>query len=552
MSSAPRYRWASNLFRAAFIAAVAAMVCCAAAQRPRTDKAAVVFNRSELFYLYSRVGSFGPEDRAKLVSERIAALADDRSVEPDQIEVRPGNGVTDIMIGDQPIAQVTAADADALGIDRDRLAERYAQRIQKAITSYRTERSVPMVVRGAIYALLATAALLLVLRMLALLFARLAATLRGLRGTRVRGFRYHDSEILTADHVVHALVWLLDAVRIVTLALLLYGYLTLVFGFFPWTVGYAQVLLGYMTEQFRSMGRAVAAAIPDLLTICIIVIIARYTLRAVLFFFTSIERGSISFAGFEREWAIPTYKLVRVLVIALAFVAAFPYIPGSKSPVFQGVSVFLGVIFSIGSGGSMSNMVAGVVMTYMRPFRIGDRVKIADTVGDVVEKGLLVTRIRTIKNVEVTIPNSTVLAGHIVNYSANAREDGLVLHTTVTIGYDAPWRRVHELLIEAAKKTPNIKDRPAPYVLQTSLDDNYVSYELNAYTDQPNRMATIYSMLHQQIQDTFNEAGVEIMSPRYTALRDGNETTIPIANRPEDYRAPAFRVEQTGADGDRT
>ena len=221
----------------------------------------------------------------------------------------------------------------------------------------------------------------------------------------------------------------------------------------------------------------------------------------------------------------------------------FPYLPGADSPAFKGISVFLGVLFSLGSTSAIGNIVAGVILTYMRAFSLGDRVQIADTMGDVVEKTLLVTRIRTIKNVDITIPNAMVLGSHITNYSSSSQQYGLILHTTVTIGYDAPWRQVHQLLIDAATATENILQLPAPFVLQTSLDDFYVSYQINAYTDRPALMARTYSELHQNIQDRFNEARVEIMSPHYSTLRDGNQTTIPPDYLPDDYRTPGFKFE---------
>ena len=190
----------------------------------------------------------------------------------------------------------------------------------------------------------------------------------------------------------------------------------------------------------------------------------------------------------------------------------------------------------------MGNIIGGIVITYMRPFIIGDRVKIADTIGDITEKTLLVTRIRTIKNVDITIPNAMVLGSHIINYSTSAKNKGLILHTTVTIGYDAPWRKVHELLKAAAAATENVLTEPAPFILQTALDDFYVHYELNAYTDKPNIMANIYSNLHQNIQDKFNEGGVEIMSSHYSTIRDGNQVTIPKDYLPKEYKVPAFRL----------
>jgi small-conductance mechanosensitive channel len=233
---------------------------------------------------------------------------------------------------------------------------------------------------------------------------------------------------------------------------------------------------------------------------------------------------------------------VRFLILAFTAVVVFPYLPGSHSPAFQGISIFLGLLFSLGSTSAIANVVAGSVLTYTRAFQLGDRVQIGETIGDVVEKSLLVTRIRTIKNVDISIPNAMVLGSHIINFSSAAEGAGLILHTSVTIGYDAPWRTVHKLLVDAALGCDHILKTPEPFVLQTSLNDFYVSYEINAYTDKPEAMASTYSAMHQNIQDKFYEAGVEIMSPHYSSLRDGNKAAIPQSYLAKNYAAPPFRV----------
>ena len=235
---------------------------------------------------------------------------------------------------------------------------------------------------------------------------------------------------------------------------------------------------------------------------------------------------------------------MRFLLIAFGLVVAFPYLPASDSPAFTGVSVFMGVLVSLASSSALSNMIAGIVLTYTGAFRLGDRVRIGDAFGDIVETSLLATRIRTIKNEEVTIPNSIALGSAVTNYTREARTLGLILHTSVTIGYDAPWRRVHELLVGAALATPGVLHEPRPFVWQTSLNDFYVTYEINAYTRSAREMIDIYAALHSNIQDSFYAAGVEIMSPHVTAIRDGNAVAIPEALRPRDYEAPSFRVEQ--------
>jgi small-conductance mechanosensitive channel len=252
-----------------------------------------------------------------------------------------------------------------------------------------------------------------------------------------------------------------------------------------------------------------------------------YLLKFLRFVADGIKDEKIHISGVHADLIDPTYQLLRFFIVAFAVVAAFPYIPGSESPVFRGISIFVGFLLSLGSTSLVSNIIAGIVLTYTRGLRVGDRVQIGEAVGDVIDRNLLVTRIRTIKNVVITIPNGKVLNGHIVNYSSSMVDKGLILNTTVTIGYDVPWRQVHQLLIDAALTTPGIQKDPKPYVLQTSLDDFYVSYELNAFTKDPSWMAVLYSRLHQHIQDEFTNAGVEIMSPGFTAYRNGNPLTIP-------------------------
>jgi small-conductance mechanosensitive channel len=273
-------------------------------------------------------------------------------------------------------------------------------------------------------------------------------------------------------------------------------------------------------------------------------LITTYLIKVNQYFFGELRDEKLTIRGFYPDWAEPTAKLVRVLILAASAIVAFPYLPGSDSPAFKGISVFLGVLLSLGSTSAVAHGVAGTILTYMRAFQTGDFVRIGGDVGEVIEKTLLVTRVRTQKNEVITIPNGTVLGGVVVNYSAEAHKRGVIFHTIVTIGYSAPWRQVHELLISAALATEDVLHDPSPFVLQTALNDFYVSYELNAYTDKPTNMQNIYSVLHQNIQDRFNEAGVEINSPHYASLRDGNETTIPQSYWPRDYKVPAFQVSQ--------
>ena len=331
--------------------------------------------------------------------------------------------------------------------------------------------------------------------------------------------------------------------------LAIYIALPILFGIFPWTKNFASTLIGYIINPVTKIATGLWNYLPSLITIIVIIFIFRYILKGIHFLKTEIEKEKLKIPGFYPDWANPTYQIVRILVFAFMIIVIFPYLPGSDSPVFRGVSVFLGFLFTFGSAGSLSNIIAGLILTYMRLFKIGDRVKIGEVTGDVIEKSLLVTRVRTIKNEIISIPNSTVMSSHTINYSSDAPDKGLIIHTTVTIGYDVPWRDMHKALIDAAIKTELVLKDPPPFVLQTSLDDFYVSYQVNAYIRDANKQAVIYSDLHQNIQDTCNERGIEILSPHFIYARDGNASTIPADYLPKDYKAPDFNI-KIKKDGD--
>jgi small-conductance mechanosensitive channel len=287
------------------------------------------------------------------------------------------------------------------------------------------------------------------------------------------------------------------------------------------------------------MGLAVLDAFPNLIFLTILILVVRYLVKLVRLFFAGVESGTILLANFDREWAWPTYRIVRFLVIAFTVVVAYPYIPGSQSPAFQGVSIFIGIIFSLGSSSFISNLIAGYSMTYRRAFRVGDRIQVGDVTGDVTESGLMVTRIRTIKNEEVVVPNSTILSNHIVNYSTLAKQAGLILHTTVGIGYETPWRQVEAMLMMAAERTPGLRKEPPPFVRQKNLGDFCVTYEINAHCDDPQSMARLYTDLHRNILDLFNEYGVQIMTPAY----EGDPQQPKLVPKAQWFAAPARSLE---------
>ncbi len=357
--------------------------------------------------------------------------------------------------------------------------------------------------------------------------ARVAQRLDGWRHTRFRVIKIQNLEILTPNQLTNLLILSASYVRYAAILLATTISLALILSLYPATQGLAQGFLGTIGEAVQLLWEKLLAFLPNLATLIGIAFLTRLALKLLRFFYKGLQKGKVRYAALHPELIEPTYQIARFLVIASAFVAAFPYIPGSSSPVFKGLSIFIGFLLSLGSTSLVTNVISGLVLTYTRGLKMGDRVDIAGCEGDVIDRTLLVTRVRTIKNEIISIPNAKVMQNQVVNYSTMAADEGLILHTSVTIGYDVPWRQVHQLLTDAARQTADVLREPAPFVLQTSLDDYYVSYELNAYTDEPSRMAEIYSDLHEHIQDNFAQDNVEIMSPAYMAVRDGQTPRIP-------------------------
>ena len=445
------------------------------------------------------------------------------------------------MAGKQIIVPVYAFSAKIEGRQPGEWARELAEKIRQAIAAYQKEHSF----RNLIIRIVKTVVALLVMIMLIILVNRGVRRLNRsiLASDRIRAIKIGEFEFLNAGRVKAVITSVVKTFRLLLILFLVYAYFHLGLSFFPQTQKYALNLYVSLLQAVGAIGEAIWEQTPALAFLVVLFLITRYILKSVGFFFNQVSEGKVTVAGLDAEVAPITYRIIRLLIIAFALVMAYPYIPGSASPAFKGISIFLGVLFSLGSTSAIANLIAGVSLTYTRSFRVGDVIKVGDAMGVVLERRLYITRIRTPKNHIVTIPNSTILAGHITNLSQQVREgEGLILHTSITIGYDAPWEKVHALLIEAAQRTAHILKNPPPFVLQTGLNDFYVTYELNAFTDAPEIMPHIYSDLHQNIQNTFNEAGVEIMSPHYRQLRHDSHTTIPADYLPPDYEAPAIKI----------
>lgn len=492
--------------------------------------------------VYEPLGGYTPEERAKRIAARIIDTSKGK-MPPEAIRLDVRQYWTEILIGNEILMAVTDLDAKKAGKPRSQLATEYAASIRQEIVVYRREHSWKALLWAVVYTVVATA----VLAALAFGMRRLRFLLRGValgwleKRTNVKE---KSAVHLSVTYIGTTLVALGAIIRWVVLLALFEIYLTVVLSFYSSTRAISMAVTEWLFSALSSLAKSGLEYLPNLMVIGVIAFVSSQVLRLVNVVFHEVERGGIKIQGFYPDWAAPTARLIRMLIAVLVLVIVFPYLPGSKSPAFQGISIFVGVLLSLGSSSAVANAIAGVILTYMRSFLVGDWVKIGETTGEVVEKNMLVTRVLTPKKEIITIPNAAVMGGSVTNYTSEAKKAGVIFHTTVTIGYDAPWRKVHELLTEAARATEHVLSDPAPFVLQSALNDFYVAYELNAFTDSPLKMQFIYSDLHQNIQDKFNEAGVEICSPHFSALRDGNTIAIPEQYVGSDYKAPGFRVEE--------
>ncbi|HUZ46973.1 MAG TPA: mechanosensitive ion channel family protein [Terriglobia bacterium] len=439
-------------------------------------------------------------------------------------------------------SRLTAMPATAPDVKKGKVGQNPSAALRAAGTVLNSQGLTTLVRRLVITALVLVVALLLLIGIRRVRHRALAA-LEQKRG-KIPSFRFRGLELVSAQALFRNVARIAMAVYVVAFSLVILGTALIVFGQFPATQGYAQQVGLWLWNPIVAIALGMLGYLPNLFYIVIILVVTRFILRMINYVFRAAERGLISLEPWvHQDVARPTGLLVRIVVVVVALFFIAPLIPGTGSTAAKGISIVLGLMISFGSTSSVGNFVAGIVLMYMRPFQLGERVKIGETVGDVTARTFLYTKVLTIKNEDVMVPSLTALGSSIINYSSRAREQGLILHTSVTIGYDAPWRKVHGLLLGAAERTEQVAKDPKPFVLQTALDDFYVKYQINVYTNQASQMAQIYSELHQNIQDAFNEAQMEICSPHYQQLRDGNSTTIPAQYRGKDYEAPRFRIE---------
>jgi len=478
------------------------------------SEAPIIIDGQELFYVRG-IPSYPAGDRAKIIKERIEEVADDNSLHPEKIEIIHSEIRDDIFISGKFILSIFDADAQLVGIEREVLSSVIKQNLIKAIYNYRYERTSEALLNKTLYAATATAILVILLLLIHWFVKKIHLLLEKKLKTKIETLESKSFQLIRSNQLWITIYSSSRVIRLLLIMVAIFIYAQFILGLFPWTRAVSLSLIGFFITPLKEFGISILNFIPNLAFLIVLFFITRYILKLIKLFFSGLEQGNINIKGFESEWSLPTFKIFRIFVLMFAIIIAYPYIPGSDSDAFKGVSLFLGLLISLGSSSIIGNLIAGYAMIYRRTFRKGDLVKIDNYLGQVVETKLFITKLRTPKNEEIVIPNSVILSTNVVNYSSLANEHGLVLYTNVGIGYETPWRQVEEMLKEAASRTDGALKDPSPYVLQKLLGDFAVTYELNVYCNAPHNMMKIYTALHQNILDVFNENNVQIMTPAY-------------------------------------
>lgn len=482
--------------------------------------------------LYVRIGSYSPSDRAHSISSRVKWMYENDFSERDSLYLNYTKGYIDIMYKDMIVMTVTENDALLKDTSLEAYSEQLRDRFVSSLLRAREEYSVRNTLIRAGWVLLSIILTIGALYLIARAFRWLKMQVSKHKQRFFKDLKYRDYTFITIDQEVSIVLRLLTFLHWVAVIILFVVIIPIIFSIFPFTRSWSAQIFHFIKTPVINLFTAVWKYLPNLFNIAIVVVVLRYAIKLVKYFFGEIEQGKLKLPGFHPDFAQPTFVIVRTLLLIFGVILIFPYLPGSGSDAFKGISVFVGVLFSLGSSSAIANMVAGIVITYMRPFKVGDRIKVDGISGDVVEKTLLVTKIKQVTNEEVTIPNSKILNSNTINYSALVESKGLILSTEVTIGFEVPWREVENLLLEAISRCPRILQAPKPFVMQMEFKDFYTVYSVNGYTVEANSQMSIYSEIRGHIQDLCRERGVELLSPHYHEVRNRIQSTIPPEYEP--------------------
>lgn len=484
-----------------------------------TQGVPVILNNDTLFKIYADLGPYTPIDRAQTTEKKINFLYEKPFFIQDSLKIKNTYNSLIVSYEDDIVLGISEIDALWEGMSIEELAQSHRDKIANKIIQFRKENSFKNKIIRVSELLLIIAAIISAIYFINFLFNKAISFLLNKTSFFNKGLKFKNYEVFKREQLETFLNKTLYFLKFLVIVIILFSTVPFALKIFPATSIWANEFQEIIFEPLKSLGDSLIGYLPKLIKIFFILFVARYTLRMFKYFAFEIERGSLNIKGFYKEWAKPTYLILRSLFIIFLLIIIFPYLPGSGTIAFQGVSVFLGILISIGSSSAISNAIAGIVITYMRPFQPNDWIKTGDIIGIVIEKNALVTRLKTINNEDVTVPNSAILSGATVNYSSLGREDGLVITTKIKVRYDYNEREISKLLISAANKTSGITNRLTPYVFQVSLNEINATYEINAITFQPQNMYFIKSDLVKNIHNLFKEANISLNSVQFVDIK---------------------------------
>ncbi len=471
------------------------------------------FNRT-IVVLKAIVLGRTPFERATAAAEAIDDLVGQQIRGP--VTAQPFDGGALISIAGRVVLVLTPPDVDSLsGETLEAASAKAVARLQQALAEAGEARNFGTVLRSAVIAAIGIILGLTALWIIARVQRKITGRFVAVAEKTVSRSKIADLEMLRGLHLVDFERGLVTSAKVALDLVVVYWALTFVLRQFPYTRPWGESLRGFLVVTVENLGLGILNGLPGLFTVVLIFLITRFMVRVISLWFGAVERGSVSARWIYPETAQPTRRLLTALLWLFGAVVAYPYLPGSQTEAFKGVSVFLGLMLTIGSSGLVSQIMSGFMITYSRALRMGDFVKVGDVEGNVIHLGILSTKIKTLRNEDVTIPNAVVVSQTTTDYSRFGDSDGVFVPTSVTIGYDTPWRQVHALLLEAAGRTEGLRADPKPVVLQAALEDFYVKYTLLFCLKRQETRPFTLDTLHANIQDLFNQYGVQIMSPNY-------------------------------------
>lgn len=480
----------------------------------------LVVDGDTLLNLYASLGGEDASHRAEATARRVNQIGKSLGFTTDSIHIFNSEYTADIMCGEVVVMRVSDLDALWGGISREELAREHAATIGEAIERLHSQYGLQAKLAGIAWAVVLIVLQVLMFRLTARLTNFLRRKVAGGLGGRVKPLVLKGYELLNTRQIKRVLMVLTRLLQVVLVVLQLFISLPLLFSIFPETEKFTWNMISYVWTPLRDIAISIVGYFPNLVKIAVIAYVVRWLLRVLRHISGEIADGRLKIDRFYQEWALPTYNIVRIFVIAFTLVVIWPLLPGSESGIFKGVSIFVAALFSLGSTASIGNLVSGIIITYMRPFLVGDYVRIGDSEGTVVEKNTFITRLKDIKGNIITVPNNSILSQQTINYTAALRHgEGSIVHTDFTFTYHVPRATVESYLLEAASRCTLLLKTPPPFVLYTALEDFYTRYEINAYTRETNRLFDVYSELHRNIVDVFAEHGLDPTSSHFRKVQ---------------------------------